>query len=676
MSHDVLSIVVNGERFLPGHVFDFWPGSLHAESKWKYEYRRSVRHGEQPLFATKYGKQFPVFDVSQTDAIRFDTPLDEAIFEYLRYFRYPFRRDKYLECDGEVWTIVVENQNEKGRKCPYFTDSYVMQHLVGTRTLGLFAKKTSSLTPWIAIDIDLHLDKGGNLSIFWRQVEAVLTHFWSVRRSQVVVSRNTLNGLHLYLYPSMPMRLDKLTAGIRGVLQDIHEKHPLIARQVDEWNTTLAQVKGREIKKVAQIADLEIYPSPTKGFRFLGQESKVVLAHRVIDRIVWGTFTRGKRKGQSKYGFDAISWWESLQTDERMPLKDVLEYIRHRLPPKNKQIVLAETPMAALSPTPFKTDTTIIEAPIKQAPEPATPVQVQDDTEEVSPPTGLGPMRRSVRFKLTAFWSGTWNPKGTFERVVVMTARLFAKEGLSKEDIKALIFRYAKELPEPARQCSSRLREGRWKRLEQDISKAVDKLYAGNANQKNIDGSNKELNKTVTTWAKYGFRLSDKSTWANRSFGQGDAVGVELEWLDEDREAFRRILMPALHVKHLDLAERVATAIVHLTLLKEREGNGWGYKYLAKWLPAMFDIRCSKKEKQQHVFQALQRLRIIKVSVPGKKGRATQWTLGDRARARMDGIPWVQESRDELEESWEEGKLLLDWNKESEEEGEVDGSTL
>jgi hypothetical protein len=42
----------------------------------------------------------------------------------------------------------------------------------------------------------------------------------------------------------------------------------------------------------------------------------------------------------------------------------------------------------------------------------------------------------------------------------------------------------------------------------------------------------------------------------------------------------------------------------------------------------------------------------------------------------MDGIPWVQESRDELEESWEEGKLLLDWNKESEEEGEVDGSTL
>jgi hypothetical protein len=167
MSHDDLSIVVNGERFLPGHVFDFWPGSLHAESRWKYEYRRSVRPGEQPFFATRGGKQLPVFHESQTEPIHFETPLEEATHQYLRYFRYPFRRDKYLECDGEVWTIVVEHQNEKGRQCPYFTDSYVSQHLLGTRTLGLFAKDASSLTPWIAIDIDLHLDKGGNLDIFW-----------------------------------------------------------------------------------------------------------------------------------------------------------------------------------------------------------------------------------------------------------------------------------------------------------------------------------------------------------------------------------------------------------------------------------------------------------------------------------------------------------------------------
>src|SRR5262249_6160984 len=139
MSNDALSIVVGGERFLPGHVFDFWPGSLHAESRWKYEYRRSVRRGEQPFFATNDRKLFPVLHVSQTDPIHFNTPLDEATFEYLRYFRYPFRRDKYLECDGDVWTIDVKNQEEKGRKCPYFTDSYVTQHLMGTRTLGLIA---------------------------------------------------------------------------------------------------------------------------------------------------------------------------------------------------------------------------------------------------------------------------------------------------------------------------------------------------------------------------------------------------------------------------------------------------------------------------------------------------------------------------------------------------------
>jgi|GEM_PF-2761642 len=678
MSNEAHFIVVNGDRFLPGHVFDFWPSSFHARPRWKSEYRRVVRQGEQPFYATRGNQQYPVYHFSQTEPLAFETTLEEATFHYCRYFRYPFRRDKYLECDGQVWTIDVESQKKQGRKCPYFTDSYVTQHLLGTRTLGLFAKKESSLTPWIAIDLDLHLDKGGNLDIFWQQVEVVLRHFWSVRKSQVVVSRDTLNGIHLYLYPSKPMRLDRLTAGIRGLLRDIHDKHPQIAQQVDEWNAKLALVKGRDIKQVAQIADLEVYPSHTKGFRFLGQESKVVLAHRVIDRIAWGTFVIGRKKGQPKYGFDVIGWWESLQTDDRMPLNEVLEYIRHRLPRKDKQIVLAEKLLVTPASPVLDADppAQITEATIKQAPALAKPVQVQGPIEAESLSSGLGSMLRKTRPKLIAFWSGTWNPKGTFESVVVMTARLFAREGLSKENAKALILKYAHDLPESARQCSSRLNEGRWKRLEQDISKAVENAYSGNAKQKNIDGSTEQLTKTVTIWARYGFRLSDKSTWANRGFGQGEAPAVEINWLDEDREAFRQVLLPVLHVKDVDLAERVATAIVNLTLLKEREGNGWGYKYLASWLPAMFDIPCSKKEKQQHVFQALQRLKVIKVSVSGRTGRATQWTLGDRARARVEGSPWVQESRDELEQSWQEGKLLLDWNTERGEEGEVDGSTL
>jgi hypothetical protein len=667
---------VNGERFLPGHVFDFWPCSLHADSRWKYEFRRCVRQGQRPFFVRRGGKEIPVYHQSQTEPLDFTTPLEEATFEYLRTFWYPFRRNKYLDCDGSVWTIDVESQKEQGRSCPYFTESYVAQHLLGTRTLGLFAKDASSLTPWIAIDLDLHLDKGGNLDIFWQQVEAVLRRFWSVRKSQVVVSRNTLNGIHLYLYPPAPMPLDTLTEGMRGILRDIHDKHPQIARQVDAWNAKLALVKGRQIQQVAQIADLELYPSPSKGFRFLGQETKVVLAHRVIDRIAWGTFAKGSKKGQPKFGFDVIGWCESLQIDDRMPLNEVLEYIGHRLPRKDKQIALAEKVLVTPGSPVLDAEPQITEATIKKAPAPAKPVQVQDQYEEVVPPAGLGSMRRSTRHKLTAFWCGIWNPKNIFERVVVMTARIFAKEGLSKEDIKALILKYAKDLPKPARHCSSRLREGRWTRIEQDISKAVDRFYTGNMNQKNIDGSNEQLTKTVTTWARYGFRLSDKSTWANRCVGQGEAPAIEVNWLDEDREAFRRILLPALNVKDIGLAEKVATAIVNLTLLKEREGNGWGYKYLAKWLPAVFHIPCSKKEKQQQVFQALQRLKIIKVSVAGKKRRATQWTLGDRARARMEGKPWAEESRDELQQSWEEGKLLLDWNTETEEEGEVDGSTL
>lgn len=93
---------------------------------------------------------------------------------------------------------------------------------------------------------------------------------------------------------------------------------------------------------------------------------------------------------------------------------------------------------------------------------------------------------------------------------------------------------------------------------------------------------------TVTV-PKYGFKLSDKATWDQRS-GSGDG-NVTINGTEADRRDITLWLMPALKIDDPELAVRVATSIVRLTQVKDAEGKGWGYAYLKQWLPDNFGIK-------------------------------------------------------------------------------------
>ena len=99
---------------------------------------------------------------------------------------------------------------------------------------------------------------------------------------------------------------------------------------------------------------------------------------------------------------------------------------------------------------------------------------------------------------------------------MIVTARLFVKEGLSEDEAVRLLMQYAREIPQEARHCSSRLIKGDWASIDQDITKAVKNAYRGNGKQGDVDHSDQELTKTIAAWAKYGFKLSDKATWNQR----------------------------------------------------------------------------------------------------------------------------------------------------------------
>lgn len=337
----------HGMVVAPGEVFDVWPSQFDTKDNWWFRYGRKLKRGATPCFFCIDDGRIPIYHVDQTQLPR--KPLSDfevAKTEFLRRFWFYSRRDRYLLCDDGTSTIDWNWQNERGVRGRYFGQEMMLEHLMGKCVYGIFPKSyphPPAKTYWIAVDLDLHLDTGGNLELFMRQVQAVLSYTWGNNFCQVVVSQKNLNGIHIYLYFDRPLVLAQAREKMQEILDRIHTDHPEIEKDVEQWNERVKTLNPAW--KVKQIKELEIYPDEKHGFRCIGTRGKVVLADKVIGTTSWGAYKRGKRKGQPKYGFDIVSWWKSLQSKERMPLKDVVDYIKDRyrfIHPMRRKIIGVE----------------------------------------------------------------------------------------------------------------------------------------------------------------------------------------------------------------------------------------------------------------------------------------------------------------------------------------------
>jgi hypothetical protein len=622
-----------------------WPAGYQTKTYWKYEGGRLLKKGAKPTFVEIEDRKIPVYHITQTRmSFRPKTELQEAQHEFLRRFWLYARHDRYLFCDDGTSTIDYHTQRERGNEVPWFSERLVVQHLRGESVYGLFSQESYPRRPartyWVAADLDLHLATGGNRELFREQVRVILRHLWGRLGSQVVISETVANGLHIYLFFERPQALDRARDALRSALRRIQGAYPELEHKIDAWNDTLR--RAGKSWKVRQIGDLEIYPDQDHGFRFIGTRGKVVLADKEIGIVQWGRYIRGKHKGQAKHGFDVVAWWNSIRSGERMTREEVERIIESRLPTEQPVLVV---------PVEDVGKNTEPEEPRATA----NDAHAGDDTSttvHTDPPKSrsTGRLYRRTRKTLTDYWLGIDNPPGWFETAVIVTARLFAKEGLPEEEAVRLLSQYAREIPEEARHCSSRLSKGDWASIDQDIAKAVKNASRGNGKQGDVERSDQELAKTITAWSKFGFKLSDKATW-----NQHGASGYgNINWTPTDRRDITLWLMPALKIDDRELAVRVATGIVGLTQTKDAEGKGWGYAYLKQWLPDNFGIPCGKQAKQAAVFKALVDLRIIRVLSKGRKGQATRWVLGSRVLARLDG----DDSQDSSDANTDNGEDL------------------
>ena len=209
-------------------VFQDWPAGYHTKSYWKYEWERRIRKDSIPAFVETEDGQIPVYDRSQTyDSTRKRTALLEAKHEFLRRFWLLARHDRYLLCDNGTSTIDCHAQHESGKNVPWFTEGLMVRHLLGHAVYGLFGGKSgrwrSPRTYWVGADLDLHLATGGNLEIFREQVRVILRHLWRKFGSQVVISANVANGLHIYLWFKRPQDLDRARHALRMALVGIQK---------------------------------------------------------------------------------------------------------------------------------------------------------------------------------------------------------------------------------------------------------------------------------------------------------------------------------------------------------------------------------------------------------------------------------------------------------------------
>ena len=238
----------------------------------------------------------------------------------------------------------------------------------------------------------------------------------------------------------------------------------------------------------------------------------------------------------------------------------------------------------------------------------------------------LGSLKGCCRTKLKDFFQGSFNPPGSLNDAIIVTARIFFFEGVSQDRAEELLTQYINDLPTEALKCSTRLAEGQFDLLQKDIRRMVATAYDGNSGQNNIGQSNEKLKISVERWSRTGFRFSDKATW-----GKGLAIISvdQIKWTEDDCSAIEAYLGPVLK-KGKERVLEVAEGMVKLAAVKYASENGISYGFWQSFMENNFNIACGNRNKIRAILDAAIKLGLIQVHIKYMRGFATVYRPGKR----------------------------------------------
>jgi len=512
---------------------------------------------------------------------------EEIFFDLARKDSHILKFDKAAGRERDEWYTMtgyasIQNPADRG----FLTSTAIRRHINQREIVGI---KATGKTGFMLIDLDFH---GRDLAVFEAQAEVLLNEFHGKGTWHYQVKKHDVTGLHLIRTFPNPVDLDEATTLLRQILLRLDADNPDLARRAKDAG-------------MATLGELEIYPERDHGVRLPLCLDREVLVDAPLSLVSF--------KGRMVQDVEKYVDWLQNPNRQHMPKDRILDYLHYfaRLETKPK------------SPSPKKE-------------------RVDWANGEISANGWNGNLKR----RLVGFWLlGDADGLPLNEHIVVL-CRLAAAAGYGQQEIERCVNAFVKELPPAARICSSRLLNGKMRRIASVVKTTAKYACDDNGHQDDPELSMKKLKAALARWT--GFDPLDKSTWS--VLVTSAHVKVSPNWSKQDKADIETYLAKPLFVKDASLLLRFVNAIVNLTLQKEKEGNGWGKDYLEKWMQDKFpEIKCAKDEKRQRILVALQELGIIVSRIKGKpKVTATHWVLGERASTAISSQSDAQATKEHL----------------------------
>ncbi len=225
---------------------------------------------------------------------------------------------------------------------------------------------------------------------------------------------------------------------------------------------------------------------------------------------------------------------------------------------------------------------------------------------------------------VTDFWSGRNCPKGSLDEILPVTIRVAQSQGYDDQQIIEGISYLCDQLPNDARDCSSRLKgdlEARQK-LRNDIERKV-KYMSDGGGQKEPGESQEILSK-----CKWRGDIFDPSTWekSKPSYDlQDGSFQISAEQLSKIGTEFVGSFPKKYRSVVNQRLNKIISAMAKLAAIKSKEENGIIYEYWQKFFLDQFGLNL-RRTNLKKVLKASKKLGIIKLI--SKLGRSNIYQPG------------------------------------------------
>lgn len=390
--------------------------------------------------------QVRYYSEDQTKKCKPPSPVTKARWDFEFLFTELAKKSKLIKLIKNKWITLPEFMGETG----------VAAHLCG-HDHGIFGGEK---TRFVALDIDLHIgNKWADPAIFMNCVRVLLDYFHAKFKCHVQIKDKNAGGVHIILLLPKKEPLDQATEQFRNILQELDAQNPGLKVACHEAG-------------MKTIGEIEIYPSPTNGFRLPLADGRTVLLDKPLALV-----PNKRTKKSHVQDVEEYVKWVGNKNRQYMPVDQAMQYITARLyQPTSEELHIPKEKVKKL--------------------------------DKVIKPANMAALDiRNNMGHLIRQWLDGDLPVGTWPKFSTMLLRLFWADGSSKDDAVEIIM--AKLLEIPNRDFSTRLLLEQFDELKTKLFKTAETIWPDNGGQENPEASTETIQQTVTLWHAKGVRLRE-----------------------------------------------------------------------------------------------------------------------------------------------------------------------